>query len=168
VTANLPVTAAAIFDEFSAATGQRIASGGVPPSAAVTHQEVVFFEGGKSDTGVAFANPSSGGVSISLQLLDTNGAALFPAANIQLAGNNHVARFVSELSPNSRHTQGTMQIQSSFAVAAMPLYFNGDRTFFTGPVVTLASLMNPLELFVQIAGSATRRLGSKRSVLHWS
>jgi hypothetical protein len=48
------------------------------------------------------------------------------------------------------------------------LFFNGDATFFTGPVIPLAPLMSPLELFVQIAGSASKHFGSKWRVIHWS
>ena len=150
VTSDLPVAAAAIFQEESSPTGNVIAAAGVPPATPLTRQAIIFYERGGSDTGVAIANPNTANAAISLQLLTTDGVAALPPASITLAGNRHTARFVSQLFPNSRGLFGTMQITSSVPLATTALYFNGNGTFATVPVIPLASLTNPaIEWLVQ-------------------
>jgi hypothetical protein len=147
VTSNLPVTAMAIFQEFQT-SGSPVASAGVPPATPLTRQAVVFYEGAggssgdNSDTGVAIANPNNTAASVTLQLLNANGTAALPPSTISIPAGNHTAKFISQLFSGTAGMNGTMQITSSVGVVTTALYFNGNGTFFSAPVITLA-LIDP-------------------------
>ncbi len=153
LTSNLPVQAAALFQEFICASpstlegctfvGQAV----VPGVAPLARQALIVTKNGQSDTGVAIANPNDVAATITLQLLDSNGVASVAPATIVLQPKNHIARFVQELFPSvTGRFFGTMQITTSAStpLVSTPLYFpGGNGPFSTGPVVTLALLMNP-------------------------
>lgn len=153
LTSNLPVQAAALFQEFICASpstlqgctfvGQAV----VPAATPLARQALIVTKNGQSDTGVAIANPNNAAATVTLQLLDTNGVASVAPATIVLQAKNHAARFVQELFPSVTGSFfGTMQITTSAStpLVTTPLYFpGGNGPFSTGPVVTLASLLNP-------------------------
>ncbi len=142
VASNVPVQATTIFEEYSMVTGSGIASAAVLSATPLMRQAIAFYEKGGADTGFAIANPGSTSASVTLQLLDIQGVAALPPTTIQIPAHTHKAEFISQLFANTRGLFGTMQITSSVPTVTTALYFNSDGTFFTGPVITLASLFN--------------------------
>jgi len=139
VTSNLPVTAGAIFIQFSGSNFARLAQGGVPGSAALTRQAIVAtrISNQSEDTGVAVANPNNSTATITFTLLDRNGVAAFPPVARNLGAQGHTAFFISQLFPAipSRFF-GTLQVTSSTPLAAVSLVFDGN-VFGTTPVFPL-------------------------------
>jgi len=152
VTSSLPVTAGAVFQENvdigKGPDGPIISWGGVAAVAPLTRQAVFVHVNRKgADTGVAIANPGTATANITFQLLDTNGVATGSAINTTLAAMNHTAKFVSQLFPSvvgPTEFLGTMQITSQTPLVATGLFFSSDGHFATVPVITLASLFNPV------------------------
>ena len=144
VASNLPVVASAIFVETSITTRTNIAQAGVTAATPMARQAIFAIETKRADTGIAIANPGTTTAYITLQLLDTNGVAAFPAVNTTLPANNHMAKFVSQLFPAAASSfYGTLQIISSTPLVTTALLFQSDGTFTTLPVISLASLLDP-------------------------
>jgi hypothetical protein len=140
---NLPVAVGAVFVETSITTRTNIAQAGVTVATPLARQAIFATVTKTADTGVAIANPNSTPANITLQLVDTNGVMAFPAVNLTLPSNNHMAKFVSQLFPAAAPSfYGTLQIISQTPVVTTPLLFQSDGTFTTLPVISLASLLN--------------------------
>ena len=105
---------------------------------------------GGFQTGVAYANPNTATASITISLLNSEGAVVATTPST-LAGRNHNAVFVSQIFPNAAPLAGTMQVSSQVPLSAIALRFDPTFSLFTTlPPVTLASIFRPvLELFQQ-------------------
>jgi hypothetical protein len=83
---------------------------------------------------VAYANPGSTTASITLQLLNTAGAAVLPAATITLGPGQHTSAFIGlpqQLFSNAPPFVGSMQIISDAPLAAIALRFDPSFSKFT-------------------------------------
>jgi hypothetical protein len=143
LSANGTVIGTAVFSEFTAG-GALISEASVLSSGATERQAIVVDTQAGFDTGVAYANPNSGPVSITLQLLNTEGVAVVPSTQQTLAGNQQTAAFVKGgLFPTSPALAGSMQIISSAPIASVALRFSSTGLFTTLPPITLADLLYP-------------------------
>jgi hypothetical protein len=140
VTADSAVTGTAIFSLF-AANGRLVSEAGVPAAASLPRQAILVDTLAGFNTGVAYANPNGSAASISLQLLNLEGAPVGSPRPETLPANGHTALFVRELFPNAAPFAGTMQITSNAPLAAVALRFDPTFTFFTTlPPVSLAGI----------------------------
>jgi hypothetical protein len=144
VTSDLPIAVGGIFVETSTTKRTNIAQAGVTAATPLARQAIFAVVTRGADTGLAIANPNAIPADITLQLVDTNGVVAFPAINMTLPPNHHVAEFVSQLFPDAAPSFfGTLQIISQTPVVATALLFQSDGTFTALSVISLASLLNP-------------------------
>jgi len=71
--------------------------------------------------GIAFFNPSLWPATINMKLLDSAGSISFAAPPLNLKGQSHLARFVSELFPAAGNFGGTLALSAGPPVSAMTL-----------------------------------------------
>ena len=151
VTSSSTINGTAVFSQFDS-KGALTGEAGVPAVSAVARQSIVVDRAGGFQTGVAFANPGTTNASISLQLLNINGAAVLPASTTTLVAGQHRAAYIGlagQLFENAPQFVGTMQIISTVPLAAIALRYDASFTHFTTlPTVPLASnfreLLSPL------------------------
>ncbi len=136
VSSSAPVNGTAVFSEF-ATSGGLIGEAGVPSATALGRQVIFVDTQSGFSTGVAYANPNSSGANITLQLFGPNGNPIGSPVAQFLPGNQHTAKFVSELFPSAAAFAGTMQITSSTPLAAIALRFAPAGSFTTLPPVPL-------------------------------
>jgi hypothetical protein len=151
VTSNNSIGGTVVFSQFDA-DGRRVTEAGVNAATAATELSIPVDarQAPGFNTGLAIVNAGIDPASITLRLLDTNGAILGMANLPPLAGRNHMARFVTELFPSATIAQGTLSIISSLPVAAVVLR--------TAPGVLTTLPVNP-----GAAGApVTPKLGSYR------
>jgi hypothetical protein len=170
LSASSTVVGNAVFSEFGA--GGLISEASVSASDANMNQAIFVDTQSGFDTGVAYANPNSGPVSIGLELLNTQGVRVVPSTQQTLAGSQQTAAFVKGgLFPTSPALAGSMRITSSGPIAVVALRFFGNN-FTTLPPVTLADLiapvghwldrrpwMNPLTTFARMLHALQFRIG---------
>jgi hypothetical protein len=170
LSASSTVVGNAVFSEFGA--GGLISEASVSAADANMNQAIFVDTQAGFDTGVAYANPNSGPVSIGLELLNTQGVRVVPSTQQTLAGSQQTASFVKGgLFPTSPALAGSMRITSSAPIAVVALRFFGNN-FTTLPPVTLADLiapvghwldqrpwMNPLTTFARMFHALQFRIG---------
>src|SRR5262245_57466309 len=123
LTATSTVVGNAVFSEFGA--GGLISEASVGVSNANMNQAIFVDTQSGFDTGVAYANPNGGPVSIGLELLNTQGVRVVPSTQQTLAGNQQTAAFVKGgLFPTSPALAGSMRITSSAPIAVVALRFS--------------------------------------------
>jgi hypothetical protein len=138
ITSTAPLTAAVVFIEFANFGNTRIAEAGVPASSALLKQGSFVTKITGQNTGIAVANPGVGSVSVTFQVLGTNGAAVLPAVSRTVAARGHTAFFISELFPGLPDGFfGTVQVTSSTAVVTTALVFEPTGQFATLPIFPL-------------------------------
>ena len=156
VTSDRPVTAALIFIEYSCVAtdgcGSPISEAGVSATVPLTGQAVPIMQNSSPGPGnfgldgaVAVANPGSGTVHITFQLLDTSGNQLLDSSGnaigpVQqtLAALNHTAFFIPQLFPSAPALfGGTLRITSDSPIVTTGLSFMGPGLFATIPVFSL-------------------------------
>ena len=143
LSASSTVVGNAVFSEFGA--GGLISEASVSASDANMGQAIFVDTQSGFDTGVAYANPNAGPVSIGLELLNTQGVRVVPSTQQTLAGNQQTAAFVKGgLFPTSPALAGSMRITSSAPIAVVALRFSASGLFTTLPPVTLADLLAPV------------------------
>ena len=171
LSATATVFGNAVFSEFNGAALYSEAS--VPASGSNTSQAIFVDTQAGFDTGVAYANPNSGPVSIGLELLNTQGVRVVPSTQRTLVGNQQDAVFVKgALFPTSPALAGSMRITSSAPIAVVALRFHSSGLFTTLPPVTLGDLLapvahwfeqrpwiNPLTSLARLLGGLQFRLG---------
>jgi len=140
VTSSIPVTGVAIFSYYVG--GNLFAEAGVPAGSAVARQSIFVDIGNGFDVGVAFSNPGSTAVSVTLQVLNSGAQTVLSTA-LTLGAQNHTAAYVSQFFPTIQPMSGTMQILGSGPLAAIALrFYNPTGVFTTLPPVTIASMTN--------------------------
>jgi len=148
LSASSTVVGNAVFSEFGASG--LISEASVSASDANMNQAIFVDTQSGFDTGVAYANPNSGPVSIGLELLNTEGVRVVPSTQQTLAGNQQTAAFVKGgLFPASPALAGSMRITSSAPIAVVALRFSASGLFTTLPPVTLADLLAPFGRWFQ-------------------
>jgi len=171
LSATATVFGNAVFSEFGA--GGLISEASVSASSPATSQAIFVDTQSGFDTGVAYANPNAGPVSVGLELLNTQGVRVVPSTQQTLAGNQQTAVFVKGgLFPTSPALAGSMRITSSDPIAVVALRFSASGLFTTLPPVTLGDLlapvarwldqrpwMNPLTSLARLLGGLHFRLG---------
>jgi hypothetical protein len=140
------VAGTAVFSEFGAGGGL-LAEAGVPPANTFLRQAIFVDTQSGFSTGVAYANPNAGPASITLQLLNSEGAVVLPSIGRTLAGNQHTAVFVNQLFSSDVAFAGSMQIVSSVPLAAIALRVAPSGQFTTLPPVPLAAPQVQLAVF---------------------
>jgi hypothetical protein len=148
VTADLPISGAAMFANFDSA-GRLIAEAGVPASLPVAKQTIFVDTVGGYNVGVAYSNPTAAGSSnVQLRLLNALGVVVATTTH-DLGGNNHRAAFPNELFsavPASQFVNltGSMQVIGSTPLVALALRYDPSFSIFTTvPPVQIASLLEP-------------------------
>ena len=136
VTSNLPVTSSAVLSE-SGPHGA-IGEAGVPAATPLTSQATVIVKTDQENTGIAVANPGTGAVMLTFQLLDNSGTPIASQVTRTLAANNHTSFFVTDLFPSApSKVFGTLRIMSSQPIVSTALFFRADGTFATVPTFPL-------------------------------
>jgi hypothetical protein len=130
ITSNVPVGAAAIFTVLNSA-GQFQTEAGVGDSPNLTDLTLPVDITGSFDTGVAFFNPGSSSLTMTLRLMDANGANVGTSASVPLAAKNHTAKFVSQLFPGTSNFRGSVAISAPGGVAALTLRQNSSPLSYT-------------------------------------
>jgi hypothetical protein len=170
--ATATVVGNAVFSEFGPGGGL-ISEASVSASGTSTSQAIFVDTQSGFDTGVAYANPNGGPVSVGLELLNTQGVLVVPSTQQTLAGNQQTAAFVKGgLFPSSPALAGSMRITSSVPVAVVALRFSAGGQFTTLPPVNLGDLlapvahwleqrpwMNPLTSLARLLGGLQFRIG---------
>jgi hypothetical protein len=148
LSATSTVVGNAVFSQFG--PGGLVSEASVPASGTSMSQAIFVDTQSGFDTGVAYANPNSGPVSVGLELLNTQGVRVVPSTQQTLAGNQQTAAFVrSGLFPSSPALAGSMRITSSAPVAVVALRFSAGGQFTTLPPVNLADLLAPVAHWLQ-------------------
>jgi hypothetical protein len=143
LSATSTVVGNAVFSEFGA--GGLISEASVGASDANANLAIFVDTQSGFDTGVAYANPNSGPVSIGLELLNTDGVRVVPSTRQTLAGNQQTAAFVKGgLFPTSPALAGSMRITSSAPIAVVALRFSASGLFTTLPPITLGDVFGPV------------------------
>jgi hypothetical protein len=138
VTSNVPVVTGAVFFEYSTNTGSLIADAGVAAATPTLQQASIVSMLGHEQTGIAVANPSAQTATVTFQVLDTNGAQVFPPVNRALLTKNHTAFFINQLFPGLQNNFfGTVRVTSTQPVVTTSLLFEADGKFSTIPVFPL-------------------------------
>ncbi len=130
VTSDVPIGAASIFTVLNS-QGQFQTEAGVGGSPALTSMTLPVDVTGNFETGVAFHNPGSAPVTLTLRLLDAGGFETGPIATLALEANGHTAKFVSQLFPGTGNFQGSLAISAPAGVAALTLRQNGSPLSYT-------------------------------------
>jgi hypothetical protein len=86
------------------------------------------------DFGVALQNPWDNANSTTLTLRNTDGSVKGSPVTINLQPREQIARFVSEIFPNSDNFTGSLQFQSSLPISASGVRFSGN-VFSSAPFV---------------------------------
>ncbi len=139
ITSNVPIGASAIFTVFNAAGFQTEAGiGDSPVMASLTLPVDVT---GLFDTGIAFFNPGSSPVALTLELLDMNGnvaagttARTLPSIN----AHGHLASFINDpdLFPGTSNFKGSLAVTAPVGIASTVLrQYNSGANFTTLPTV---------------------------------
>ena len=108
-------------------------------STAASHYLMYVDTRNSADSGVALCNPSSSNVSVTLNLRDTSGS-LVAQAGISIPANGHMAQFMSQMFPDFREFEGTLEIfTSGVPIGSTALRFdNPDGSVFTTtPVIVI-------------------------------
>ena len=149
VSSDVPITATAVFSQFSGTpgSGTLLSEAAVTSSGTATNQDIFLDESSGFRTGLAVANPSlisPANLTFSLHSLDTTGSPVLTTTSSLNAG-QHTSLFVDELFATGGVTDplavglvGTMHIESDSPVAIVALRFLGP--LFTSIPFSSASL----------------------------
>jgi hypothetical protein len=129
ITSTAPVGASAIFTVFDSA-GRFLTEAGVGHSPALNALTIPVEITGSADTGIAFFNPGSTGMTLGLKLLDANGGLTGLSATVELEAKRHVAKFVSELFGVSAF-KGSVSVAAPAGVSALTLRQNAAPLSYT-------------------------------------
>jgi hypothetical protein len=107
---------------------------------------------GSVQTGLAIANPSSGPVDASLELLSVDGASTGLSTTVTVPSGGQIARFVRELFPQlSSSFEGVLRLRSTtpLVMTALREVINerGDSVFTSTPPINEATFTNPEMMF---------------------
>ncbi len=130
VTSSVPVGAAGIFTVLDS-SGQFQTEAGVGDSAQLTALTLPVDISDNFDTGVAFFNPGSSSLTMTLRLMDGNGVNVGSNTSVSLGAKNHSARFVSQLFPGTTSFRGSLAISAPGGVAALTLRQNSSPLSYT-------------------------------------
>jgi hypothetical protein len=100
--------------------GVLVTEAGVPETAPILSGRTYVEVGGPNNTGIAFANPASGQVTISFSFTDANGND-FGQNFFVLAGNTQTAKFLSEAPFRAPAFTGTFTFNASAQVSVVAL-----------------------------------------------
>ena len=121
ITSTQPIGAAAVFTVLDA-QGHFQTEAGVGDSVPQNQLTLPVDVTGSFNTGVAFFNPNSGPITITMKLLDQNGAVVTTAAPLPLPAKNQTAQFATQLFPGTSEFRGSVAITATGGtVAALTL-----------------------------------------------
>jgi hypothetical protein len=130
VHSDVPIGVSAIFSIFD--TQQRfLTEAGVGASAALAESTIPISDDGAFATGIAFFNPGSTPLTVSLALINEAGERVESAVLRTLEGKGHLARFVGEWFPGFSEFRGSLGVSSSAPVAALTLRQNAAPLSYT-------------------------------------
>lgn len=140
LTSSAPLGGTLLFALHSPGGGT-LAEAGVGSSVESAHFSIpVLFQAHSSDTGIAFANPSSETANLTLLLKDAEGRAVQTVDDQSLAPGAHLARFSKEFFESTLGSltefHGSIEVISSAPIFAVALKQQG-ALLTTFPVVTL-------------------------------
>lgn len=140
ITSTQPIGAAAVFTVLDA-QGSFQTEAGVGDSVPQNQLTLPVDVTGSFDTGVAFFNPNSVPITITLKVLDQNGAVVATSAPLPLPAKNHTAQFATQLFPGTSEFRGSVAITATGGtVAALTLrQHSGPLSYTTLPVAEGAS-----------------------------
>jgi hypothetical protein len=103
--------------------GVRVTESGVPSASPTTHARIYIDQSGNHGTGLAIANPGTSGANATLKAFQTDGSTIAgTSAGVDLMGNGHTARFVSQLiSGLPADFRGVLDMRSSSPFVAVTL-----------------------------------------------
>lgn len=130
VSSNVPIGVSAIFSIFDP-QGRFLTEAGVGDSPPLREFTIPVDITGTFDTGVAFFVPGTAPVTLTIRLLDRNGALTQPPVTLTIAGKNHTARFASQFFAGIRDFRGSMSIAATGEVTSLVLRQNSDPLSFT-------------------------------------
>jgi hypothetical protein len=130
ITSNVPIGASGIFSIFNP-QGVFQTEAGVGDSPMLTSLTLPVDITDSFDTGVAFFNPGSSPITLTLKLLDWSGALAGSSATINLAGKQHAASFVSQIFAGTDIFRGSVAISATGGVASLTLRQNSSILSYT-------------------------------------
>jgi hypothetical protein len=130
ITANVPIGASGIFAIFNP-QGVFQTEAGVGDSPMLTSLTLPVDITDSFDTGVAFFNPGSSPITLTLKLLDWTGAEARTSATISLGGKQHSASFVSQIFTGTDVFRGSVAISATAGVASLTLRQNSSILSYT-------------------------------------
>jgi hypothetical protein len=140
ITSTQPIGAAAVFTVLDS-QGHFQTEAGVGDSVPFDQLTLPVDVTGSFNTGVAFFNPNSGSISVTMKLLDQSGLVVSTAAPLTLPAKNHTAQFATQLFPGTSEFRGSIAITATGGtVAALTLRQHaGPLSYTTLPVAEGAS-----------------------------
>ncbi len=140
ITSTQPIGAAAVFTVLDS-QGHFQTEAGVGDSVPFSRLTLPVDVTGSFNTGVAFFNPNSGSISVTMTLLDQSGLVVSTAAPLTLPAKNHTAQFATQLFPGTSEFPGSIAITATGgSVAALTLrQHSGPLSYTTLPVAEGAS-----------------------------
>jgi hypothetical protein len=140
ITSTQPIGAAAVFTVLDS-QGHFQTEAGVGDSVPQNQLTLPVDVTGSFNTGVAFFNPNSGSISVTMKLLNQSGAVVSTAAPLTLPAKNHTAQFATQLFPGTSEFRGSIAITATGGtVAALTLRQHaGPLSYTTLPVAQGAS-----------------------------
>ncbi len=132
ITSNVPIGASAIFSLFDSG-GKFLTESGVGDSPVLKQLTLPVDVTGDFNTGVAFFNPGSSPITLTLRMIDTGGTLVGSTVEIPLGTLGHLAKFVTEddLFPDVRNFRGSLAISATGGVAAVTLRQNSSPISYT-------------------------------------
>ncbi len=119
INSNVPIGASTILTILDP-EGYFLTEAGVGDSEALSQFTLPVDVAGTFNTGIAFYNPATAAVSLTLRLLDANGVVA-GTTELALPPKSHAARFASDLFPGPSYFRGSIAVTSTGKVAAVVL-----------------------------------------------
>lgn len=140
ITSTQPIGAAAVFTVLDS-QGHFQTEAGVGDSVPQNQLTLPVDVTGSFNTGVAFFNPNSGPISVTMKLLNQSGAVVSTATPLTLPAKNHTAQYATQLFPGTSEFRGSIAVTATGGtVAALTLRQHaGPLSYTTLPVAQGAS-----------------------------
>ena len=123
IISTAPIGATGIFTVYDP-QGNFQTEAGVGDSPVLTQFTLPVDLTGTFDTGVAFFNPGTSSVTMTLRFMNVSGENSSQSPTITLGPKGHTAQFVSQLFPGLSNVQGSLAISATGGIAALTLRQN--------------------------------------------
>jgi len=136
ITSTAPIGASAIFSVFDT-QAKFLTEAGVGDATALSNLTLPVDIDSNADTGIAFFNPTTGTVTLTLRLVDSAGFTL-ATTTLTLPGRGHKAQFATQLFPGRTSFRGSIAVTATGGtVSAITLRQNtSPLTYTTLPVTS--------------------------------